>query len=53
MDDCFRGVAAASEDAIVSSLLHARTTTGRTGRPTTCLRDAARAAGVDLPVLVG
>ena len=51
MDGCFRAVAAASEDAIISSLLHGLTTTGRTGRPTVCLRDAARAAGIGLPTL--
>jgi D-aminopeptidase len=31
MDRCFRAVAAASEEAIVSSLMHAQTRTGRTG----------------------
>lgn len=49
MDDCFAAVAAASEEAIISSLVHAKTVIGRTGRPTLSLRDAMRQAGVRLP----
>lgn len=48
MDDSFRAVASASEEAIVSSLLHAHTVIGRTGEPTLSLRDAARKAGITL-----
>lgn len=49
MDRCFRAVAAASEEAIVSSLLHARGVRGRDGKVTPSLRDALREAGLELP----
>ncbi|MBW3092041.1 P1 family peptidase [Bifidobacterium sp. 82T10] len=48
MDDCFRAVAAASEEAIVSSLAHARSVVGRDGRTTWSLRDATARAGITL-----
>ncbi|MCH9276271.1 P1 family peptidase [Bifidobacterium amazonense] len=48
MDDCFRAVAAAGEEAIVSSLAHARSVVGRDGRTTWSLRDAAARAGIAL-----
>ena len=48
MDDCFRVVAAASEEAIVSSLWHAHSVVGRTGETTWSLHDAAGRAGVDI-----
>ncbi|WP_033492347.1 P1 family peptidase [Bifidobacterium biavatii] len=48
MDDCFRAVAAASEEAIVSSLAHAGSVVGRDGRTTWSLRDAAARAGIAL-----
>ncbi|PLS29123.1 P1 family peptidase [Bifidobacterium parmae] len=49
MDRCFRAVAAASEEAIVSSLLHAHGVRGRDGKVTPSLRDALRDAGLALP----
>lgn len=49
MDICFRAVAAASEEAIVSSLVHAHTVTGYDGRVTPCLSDAMRQAGLAMP----
>lgn len=48
MDDCFAAVADMSEEAIVNSLLCAKTVVGRTGRPTYCLKDAARLCGISL-----
>lgn len=47
MDRCFRAVAAASEETIISALLHARSVRGRNGTITPSLTDAARVAGVD------
>lgn len=47
MDRCFRAVAAASEEAIISALLHAHSVRGRTGIITPSLADAARVAGID------
>lgn len=49
MDRCFRAVAAASEEAIVSSLLHARGVRGRGDKVTPSLRDALHDAGLTLP----
>lgn len=49
MDRCFRAVAAASEEAIISSLLHAHGVRGRDGTVTPSLDEAAHAAGVTLP----
>lgn len=49
MDRCFRAVAAASEEAVVSSLLHARGVRGRDGKVTPSLRDALHDAGLTLP----
>lgn len=49
MDRCFRAVAAASEEAIISSLLHAHGVRGRDGTVTPSLREAAQGAGVTLP----
>ena len=48
MDACFRAVASASEEAIVSSLWHAHSVVGRDGRTTWSLRDAASHAGIPL-----
>ncbi|KAA8829578.1 DmpA family aminopeptidase [Bifidobacterium myosotis] len=48
MDACFRAVASASEEAIVSSLWHAHSVVGRDGRTTWSLRDAAAHAGIPL-----
>lgn len=45
MDACFAALADAGEEAIVSSLAHAVTVTGRTGVPTYSLADAAALAG--------
>ena len=46
MDDCFRAVASLSEEAIISSLLHAHSVIGWTGEKTMSLRDAADEAGM-------
>ena len=48
MDACFRAVASASEEAIVSSLWHAHSVVGRDGRTTWSLCDAASHAGIPL-----
>lgn len=50
MDVCFRAVSAISEEAIISSLWHAHSVTGRTGEVTWSLRDLAAQAGVELPL---
>ena len=39
MDQVFRGVAYATEEAIVSSMLHAQTVTGRAGHTRKSLRE--------------
>ena len=48
IDACFRAVASASEEAIVSSLWHAHSVVGRDSRTTWSLRDAAAHAGIPL-----
>lgn len=46
MDRCFRAVAAASEETIISALLHAHSVRGRTGTITPSLTDAFHLAGL-------
>lgn len=57
LDPIFRAVASAVEEAVLSSLFHARTITDRKGRTVMCLADAARLAcsetkGGELPELM-
>lgn len=48
MDVCFRAVASASEESIISSLLHAHSVYDRNGRCIRSLREAATACGITL-----
>ena len=48
MDVCFRAVASASEEAIISSLTHAHTTVGRDGQRFHSLIEAARICEIPL-----